>query len=456
MLVLVQTCLLAFSGLVVFAVLRTGLHKRIRGYGYFFLIIPILFFLPSYTAKIAGTLVTSRNLNGDTYVATLGWASQLYVVVDLTILAWTLAILGNVALRRLPVSFNSSGLAFLCLIIVGLCSRVLVSHTSPKLGAVSLALTFLALSLVKVPREQIVVGVASATLLVCLASCLFLLNQPSRATAACSYKCSVLGFLFQGITPHSNSLAMLTALGLPFVWSSFKGGSRTLIVAYCVIILLMTVSRASIQAAAAGLLVIALHARQSTLQSKGRKISRTARMFLLGLMFLGVALPIWISNASFATGRGYLWTIGMSLFERSPYIGLGVGAWGDLAGKGLFSHASEYASHNQWLEAMIVGGIFGLIALGFCVARAIFVRDPSLARIVHPLLATILTLGTVERPVPIDQNTSTIWVMYALIALMSSDLHGAERVRSRQSNRLVQGPTSLWQANRRKTTIRRV
>jgi hypothetical protein len=144
------------------------------------------------------------------------------------------------------------------------------------------------------------------------------------------------------------------------------------------------------------------------------------RMTLSSLVFtivaLGIALPLSSPPDEFATGRGFLWRLVLEETKKDVVFGLGSGYWQELYKSGAFGAASAYSTHNQWVETYLLAGIVGVILLFVAVLSWSNLKSPSSRTVLVPIVVTFLTLGLVERPIPIAEVSGSTFALLSLIA----------------------------------------
>lgn len=266
-------------------------------------------------------------------------------------------------------------------------------------------------------REGAITGGALFAVSVCAAGSILGVITPDDVFLPCPDKCSIAGELYMGATPHSNTLGLITAIGIPLVWLAFNGRTRLVMLAYLVVNLLLTGSRTSMLAAAVTLAVLAL----TTPSVRGKTVDGKRRFLLTCTVAIvtvvAVVLPFTRQPDTFATGRGYLWRIALDRFEQDPFLGAGLTAWDRFYAAGEFGAAAAYSTHNQWLEVLLLSGVVGAAAFGLGYASLIFGGDDSRRFVILPVLLTIAMLSVTERPLSIGLINTMTWALVVLVAI---------------------------------------
>lgn len=291
-------------------------------------------------------------------------------------------------------------------------------------------------------REGVVTGGALFALSVCTIGSFLGLVVPDKVFMDCRDKCSVVGELYMAATPHSNTLGLITAIGIPFVWLAFSGRIRIWLLIYIVANLVITGSRTAMFAGAVTFVVLIL--TNPTNRGEG-VVGRWRPLLTFGIVAataVAMVLPFTRQPDSFATGRGYLWRIALEQFERTPFLGSGLTTWDRFYAAGEFGAAAAYSTHNQWLEVLLLAGSLGAVIFALGWATLIFGGDESRKFVVLPILLTVALLSSTERPLSIGVVNTMTWVLVALVALASDD----RRSEKRRSSRSPQSTSTLTPA----------
>ncbi|WLP87113.1 O-antigen ligase family protein [Corynebacterium stationis] len=170
-----------------------------------------------------------------------------------------------------------------------------------------------------------------------------------------AYKSSSGRGLLAGPFDNSNTLGIILATTLPFVflWKTFL--QRLIIIVPILVALWMTFSRTSLIAALVVLVLgIILLDKRVSQRIKGG----VALASIVGIGTLQVILPFMISDPTFFTGRGSVWMADSAAWRRHPWFGNGeewhVGQDGIQSGIIYFGQTS---SHNTALGWLTFGGI---------------------------------------------------------------------------------------------------
>ncbi|MEV8193901.1 O-antigen ligase family protein [Rhodococcus pyridinivorans] len=290
-------------------------------------------------------------------------------------------------------------------------------------------------------RRGAITGGAVFTLSFAVLGGLLAAVRPERVFMECSAKCSILGEIYTGASTHGNTVGLITAAGLPFVWLAFTGKVRLWMVLYLALNLAASGSRTAMAAAAVTL--VALILTQPAAEGDGARGRNLPVLTLgtIGAIVIALILPFTVTEDRFATGRGYLWRLALAQFEDTPFIGAGLTTWNRFYQAGEFGAAAAYSTHNQWVEMLLLGGVVAclIFLLGFLSMLAI--GDRSRKFLVIPVLLSVCVLGIAERPLSIGVVNSMTWVLIALVMVSSS-----RRVRTPSTSQSFQAqptPTQL-------------
>ncbi|MBS9375445.1 hypothetical protein GON09_004462 [Rhodococcus sp. B50] len=244
--------------------------------------------------------------------------------------------------------------------------------------------------------------------------------RPDQAFVECSAKCSVFGEIYTGAATHGNTVGLIAAAGLPFVWLAFTGRARLWMVLYVALNLLASGSRTALTAAAVTAVVLII--TQPAVEGDGARGRNLPVLTLGALAAITVALilPFAVTEDRFATGRGYLWRLALAQFEETPFVGAGLTTWNRFYQAGEFGAAAAYSTHNQWVEMLLLGGVVAclIFLLGFL--SMLVIGDRARKFLVLPLLLSVCILGVAERPLSIGVVNSMTWVLVALVVASSS------------------------------------
>ncbi|KLL96068.1 hypothetical protein NJ76_19580 [Rhodococcus sp. IITR03] len=244
--------------------------------------------------------------------------------------------------------------------------------------------------------------------------------RPERVFMECSAKCSVIGEIYTGASTHGNTVGLITAAGLPFVWLAFTGKVRLWMVLYLALNLAASGSRTAM--AAAGVTLVALIITQPAAEGDGAR-GRNLPVLTLGTIVaivVALILPFTVTEDRFATGRGYLWRLALEQFEETPFIGAGLTSWNRFYQDGEFGAAAAYSTHNQWVEMLLLGGVVACVIFLIGFLSMLAIGDRSRKFLVAPVLLSVCILGIAERPLSIGVVNSMTWVLIALVVVSSS------------------------------------
>ena len=415
------TWLLASAAIVSVVVVWQARDSLRPGFaGWYLVAVGLLHHAPTAAAKITNSYVYGRDFGGEISVVGLGWADQLYRIADLGVVVATVALLVyNAVSKRLTIA--PPAVFMLGLVALGIFSRVVVFESAPSGQPLLLLVAMVAAGTASTTFRQVASGGAVLALTVALSSTILALVRPESALSACLDKCTIIGQVFTGTSSHGNALALFITLGLPFVWLAFSGAGRLWMTTYLVFLVAISGSRTSLAVAALVVLVLLLARPQLTGHTATARAPGFVKATALAVAATGILLPLVVRDDLFATGRGYLWRVALqNIEEKSPLIGLGSQSWQRLYDLGLFGEAAAYATHNQWLEALLIGGLVGGVLLAAAVIAFLWQDDPAKRAVTSPLVIAILALGIFERPIGIDLISSTTWAFLGLLMLSNA------------------------------------
>ncbi len=377
-----------------------------------------LYVAPTAAAKLTNSYVYTLSLTGEVEVASLGWATQLTRVADFTAIAIAAATIGIAITRR--VVWSRVGIAFAAFIGVVTLNSVFQAQQLPS-GSVLLLLALVVAAAVTPGRARSVASGAFlfASSFVALGGILTLI-RPGAAVLACADKCTIFGEILSGAAPHANSLALISALTIPFGWLLFTGRARIL---YALTMLLMVSATGSRTAlAAAAVIVIVLVVCSPKLE--GEQVVGRAAWFMtpVTVVIIGIAaiVPFAFRAADFATGRGLLWQVAGKMIGENIWLGAGLDAWSGAYNGGGIADAAAYSTHNQWVEVALVGGAVGLLMFIVVLFISLAVGGKAVMFATAPILIGIFAIGALERPISISLVNSLTWVLLAWIMLAGS------------------------------------
>lgn len=199
-----------------------------------------------------------------------------------------------------------------------------------------------------------------------------------------------------GITPHPNLLSFVTAIALLLTWQ-LKPRGRILHVLACVAVLLLAESRSLLIGLAVGA------ACYWIVSARGSRIVRLINTTLVGLPVAVIFWPSIISafddsslgnDVSTLNSRTLVWNLIGTYWTDKPLLGWGPFAFNDRTGSPISSLFFDHA-HNQLLEALVEGGLIGLLLMGIVTVRiawsAARSRDAAYVGLVVVLLFFMMT-----------------------------------------------------------------
>lgn len=289
--------------------------------------------------------------------------------------------------RPNPAPFAIAGLILLSLIF-----GAFYGGTFFNGGILTLLLVLLAA--VFVPRGRGTLEGASlglATLVVL--SFLGAIVRPAAVAATCGLrKCGGLGFLYSGIADNNNAFGLLAAMAIPVLYFGLRK-HQLFFAAAAALLAVSSGSRTGAIAAAAGLLLCALYKRPRLRSFGGGLAALSAAALGAGV----IILPLLPLTPDAFTGRVALWRTAFDEMAKQPFLGHGGEFWRQQVNFRVIAHAAGYSTHNQFVEAYFVGGIFGVILLLVAIIVVIR-RNRGNLRELSILLVPILVCALTERP----------------------------------------------------------
>lgn len=285
------------------------------------------------------------------------------------------------------------------LILVALWGVLVIAHGELSSAAMVFPLFVAAWFLIEPPADLIYralawLGVATAAMSVGMGLVTPLAFMSSAWSNADK---GILGTqILAGPYGHSNALGLVLALTLPFTILHFRKSSwQWAAFGVMVVALIWSASRVSLGAAIVSILVCAVGFRASL------RLARFLLMAAAGIAAaLMVALPLWVSDPGFLTGRGRIWIISRNFDTGSP-IGLGVDAFRDTNGLTWTLGHITTTGHNVFVTTLLAGGAVGIalgatwLLLAALRSRRAFPQD----RVRLVFLVILLTVGIAEDPV---------------------------------------------------------
>lgn len=369
--------------------------------------------LPS-AATAVGVLTGSRRVTTDAFfnrVVVLSGPADLMLRVASPLLL-CLAVISIIGALHKRHQLNGAALLYALLL-----TSLLVFH--PRAGSIGGTVTNIALALAVAfvkPGLGIVRGIAYGVSVIAALSGITALIQPAATLMNCS-EC-VSGFVFSGITDNKNALALLLAMGIPFVWFGLTNkGGRTI----SVLLTAMAVATGSDTGAIASLLsllVLTFCAREQEYDKIRFPTIASATAAILAAAV--VVVPFLPLPDDALTGRAGLWRIARERIAQNPWNGYGADSWRRLVDDGVIFLAGGYSTHNQFLETLHAGGVVAaawiFAALVVAVVRA-GKRTAALALFAAPTLICAIT----ERPWSLGQVDWLAWVLPGLLVAVTRE-----------------------------------
>ncbi|MDI9948781.1 O-antigen ligase family protein [Rhodococcus sp. IEGM 1305] len=387
----------------------------------YILVVGIAFHMGLGLSKLTGSDEYRVDSSGVRQLVNPGWISsvvpshQVVVLVAAAVVGWLALAKRRSVVIPLPASLWTS------FIVIALAVDYLRYGSLPSGEPLLMLVSLIAACAAVRSRAGVITGAATFVLGMCILGALIAVVNSAAAIQTCTVKCSIGGIIFSGPTSHGNSLGLILACGLPFVWMAFRGQARVWLVIYVAANLALSGSRTAMLAGAAGLVVLVV----TNPSIQGRIVSGRNQWFAIGsatcLAVTSLLVPRLITDPNFATGRGRLWELAFSRIEGTPLFGEGSTAWYREFTAGSFGSASAYSTHNQWVEATLFLGMVGVVLFGAIVFAFMMPRSANSRFLIAPVLAVIFSLGVTERPIALALVDLISWVLFALIMISVGD-----------------------------------
>lgn len=317
-----------------------------------------------------------------------------------------------VALSLRPsVRLNPAALAAAGVVGLGLIFGALYGDSIANGGVLTLVMLLIAAAFV--PRDKgFLEGAALGLALLVVLSFIGALINSSAVAASCGLrKCGGLGFLYSGIADNNNAFGLLAAMAVPVVYFGLRR-HQLFFAAIAALLAVSSGSRTGAIAAAAGLFLCVLHKRTG-LQTFAKRLSVVGAAVLAAGV---VVLPLLPLAPEAFTGRVALWRTAFGEMAMQPFLGHGGEFWRQQVDFRVIAHAAGYSTHNQFVEAYFVGGIFGVVLLCSAVVVAIRRNRGRLGEL-SILLVPMLVCALTERPWslgPVD------WLSWSFLVVVSA------------------------------------
>lgn len=220
--------------------------------------------------------------------------------------------------------------------------------------------------------------------------------------------------------------ALMLALALSFVGNIAQQHCRRwgyVACGYIALGVLLSASRAALVAVAIGMLVACW--RRRSLRWKRRLLWLAVSLFPL------VSYLIYCIRPESVAARGFIWRVGLNLFESSPFVGHGSGGFAArymLEQANFLEHAptalrqmadDNVLAFNDLLRVLCEQGVVGvalLVALGVCVAYALWQQrqDNKQQRVVLPLVV-IAVFSLFSYP-------GEVWSLWSFLPLLTASV----------------------------------
>ena len=167
------------------------------------------------------------------------------------------------------------------------------------------------------------------------------------------------------------------------------------------------------------------------------------------------------------TGRGSIWRVALTVFEEHPMFGYGVMAW-TLDFRTALGMPFATSAHNQWLQSLSVGGVFGFVGVSIYVLVLVTLSLGQAARLSGGLAPALMALTLLRclTEAPLDMGTLLVVdvVIHALLFAVLLDRKGVQspagkpfremRAGRRARARVATGTASMTPSGRRGPYIR--
>lgn len=307
---------------------------------------------------------------------------------------------------------NGAAVAYAFILLVGAVAGV--GHQFGFLSGSALALFLAVAAIIVAPRNlDALRGSAHAgALLVALCGIVAIVDPAAAAVACDDRKCGVLGNLYIGVSASFNSLGLLMAILVPVLYF----GMRRFNLVFALAAGFLGIASGSRTAAVAILFTLALIILRSLVLRTGRRWWGPASVSVAAASLAGsIALPLLRLPEDSFTGRVALWNFAFSVVEDSFLVGNGPDLWASFRGGGVVTRASEYSTHNQFVEVIFVAGVIGLAAMlliTWNIMRSNRSRWGQLAILTVP----ILYCGIAERPWSMGPADWLSWSILVVLA----------------------------------------
>jgi O-antigen ligase len=374
--------------------------------------------LPTTLVAISGGAPSRQDVFGEFVAIFPGWYQHALDVTVLLVAALaSLLLVRRLTSERVPV--HTAGLlAILLWAVAQLASGLRGGPLLSPRGGVLLVCLMAATVLPRGRGACLGAGIFGVTLAV--VSGALTVFRYDVAFVPCSRKCTVLGSLLTGVFPNANLLGLALAAAIPFAYLGFRGRARLWFPLYLAGMTLATGSRTAIVAAVATVIVL-LIVRPRVDADR----TTPGRIAIAGLALAGAVLGSayivqheW--NSSALTARPALWRVASTYVHDSPWFGYGPEKWASLTQSSQIPADAAYSVHNQWLDVLFVAGGVGA-ALFVSMVVAAFVTSGNARPAVLIMLATIVVVGTTERPWSVG---SLDWLSFSLVALILTGATG--------------------------------
>lgn len=400
--------------------------------------------------KFSDEVVPTRDQLGKLTLSPVSLSPQIESLLMFGVLAFALFMIAQSSIRPGPRLISYFGLGVIATSIVVMAADPSAYRNVLTGNSMIMLVVLIAATIATPSRRGILTGGAVFVLSICSLGAFIGVYDQSKVFMECrTDKCGIAGEFYMAATSHGNTLGMITAVGIPFIWLAFTGRTRLWMLGYVGLNLVLTGSRTAILA---GVIVMAVLLLTQPVREAGDRASGKNRQLLTYAVVISsviaAILPLTGRRDEFATGRGYLWRIALKTVEHNPIMGAGITAWDKFFAQGEIGAAAAYSTHNQWLEILFLGGTVAIVIWILSYVVLVACGDDSLKFTVLPVLLAVAILGTTERPMAIGLINSMTWTLVALVALSSvdrgnrSDRDQSQRSTSKSSLRELQAATT--------------
>jgi hypothetical protein len=252
------------------------------------------------------------------------------------------------------------------------------------------------------------------------------LAVPSAFRSCDQFKCGVIGAIYTGPFSSENYLALLTALTLVAMHTSFAATdsmvkARLPLYVLTVGSLLASSSRTSMLAAVVGMLVAMLLGRRIKVArsdcDKPMPSSAITTLASVAPFFVatgGLILLYNVGSTEFSN-RGRIWGAALQLLSGHELFGLGIGRWTGYVG---ISEVSRHFPHSVYLLTYFSGGILSVAVFMGVLSTAVHFSQRTAGDFVATTayVATFCVIGAAEVNANLMTVDGLIWTLLFLVS----------------------------------------